>query len=133
MSGDLQRITYVEDDADIAEMVRLCLVDVGGYELQVCASGTEALAGAPTFAPDLLLLDMRLPDMDGLEAWRKLKSLAGLEHTPAVFMTARTDEPTLARCRQAGALGVIAKPFDPMSLADEVADLWRRAESGAAA
>lgn len=124
MTGELQRITYVEDDADIAAMVRLCLCDVGGYELQVCGSAAAALAEAPAFQPDLILMDMRLPDMDGLEASARLKKAAGLENVPVVYMTARADDDATARYMENGALGVIAKPFDPMQLASDIAALW---------
>ncbi len=133
MTAKLRRITYVEDDADIASMVQLCLSDIAGFDLQICSSGAEAVAKTAGFAPDLILMDMRLPDMDGLAAHRALQAIAGLEATPVIFMTARAGAGEAETYRQNGALGLIAKPFDPTTLAKEILRMWQDSQANRAA
>ena len=87
----LTRITYVEDDPDIRAVARLTLSDIGGYELQTCSSGKEALEKVPDFAPDIILLDRRMPGLDGIETFRELREIEGLDNTPIAFMTASAD------------------------------------------
>ena len=122
----LTRILYVEDDADIRSVAGFALEAVGGFVLAVCASGEEALAQAPGFAPQLLLLDVMMPGMDGPETLSALRALPGTEATPAVFMTAKVQPQEVARFRALGAIDVISKPFDPMTLSDEIRAIWAR-------
>lgn len=127
MSDDqLQRILYVEDEDDIRAVAELALVNVAGFELCTCASGEEALAVAETFAPDLLLLDVMMPDMDGPATLRALREIPALADTPAIFMTAKVQPDEVNRYLELGAVDVIAKPFDPMSLGDQLNNAWRR-------
>ena len=79
--SELQRILYVEDEADIREVAKLALEMVGGFELAVCASGEEALARAEAFAPQLILLDVMMPGMDGPSTLRELRALPALERS----------------------------------------------------
>ena len=65
MSDTLKKILYVEDEADIQKIAKLALETVGGFEVMICGSGAEALEKAPDFAPDILLLDVMMPGMDG--------------------------------------------------------------------
>ncbi len=120
----LQKILYVEDEADIREIAQLALGLVGGYELLICSSGQDALAKASAFAPDLLLLDVMMPDMDGPTTLTKLREFPSLTRTPAVFMTAKVQPSEVASLRNCGALEVIAKPFDPMTLATQLRLIW---------
>jgi two-component system OmpR family response regulator len=90
-----------------------------------CGSGADALARFAEFAPDLVLLDVMMPGMDGpatLEALRRLPAGGGV---PVVFMTARVQAHEILQYREMGAVDVIAKPFDPMTLAETVQTLWR--------
>ena len=122
----LTRILYVEDDADIRSVAGFALEAVGGFVLAACASGEEALATAPGFAPQLLLLDVMMPGMDGPETLAALRALPGTAATPAVFMTAKVQPQEVARYRALGAIDVISKPFDPMTLSDEIRAIWAR-------
>ena len=123
---ELSRILYVEDDDDIREVARLALEAVGGFTLAVCASGEEALAAAPGFQPQLLLLDVMMPGMDGPATLAGLRRLPVTADTPAIFMTAKVQPEEVARYRALGAFEVIPKPFDPLTLADEIRAVWRR-------
>jgi two-component system OmpR family response regulator len=122
----LTRILYVEDDADIRSVAGFALEVVGGFVLAACASGEEALAQAPGFAPQLLLLDVMMPGMDGPETLAALRGMPGTAATPAVFMTAKVQPQEVARYRALGAIDVISKPFDPMTLSDEIRAIWAR-------
>ena len=121
----LPRILYVEDEPDIQAVARMALEMVGGFEVKVCSSGEEALREAEHFAPDMILLDVMMPGMDGpstLEALRRNPSLAD---TPVAFMTAKVQPAEVAHYKSLGARGVIAKPFDPVTLAGQVRELWQ--------
>jgi diguanylate cyclase (GGDEF)-like protein len=122
----LDRILMVEDDPSIREVVELALVDVGGFTLLQCASGAEALASAEAFSPQLLLIDVMMPGMDGPTTLRALRDLPRTAATPAIFMTAKVQPGEVARYREIGAVDVIAKPFKAMTLADQVRAIWAR-------
>jgi len=124
LSAQLQKILHVEDEPDIQEVTRLALEAVGGFTVKTCSSGEEALAAAAEFVPDLFLLDVMMPGMDGPSTFLALRKLPGLEKTPAIFMTAKVMESEVERFKELGALGVIAKPFDPMSLSDRIRAIW---------
>lgn len=117
------KILYVEDDPDIRAIAEIALQDVGGFTARLCESGAEALEQAPDFAPDLVLLDVMMPGMDGPATLRALRQVPGLETVPVIFMTARLQRSEIAEYRALGAAGVIPKPFDPMTLSEQIADI----------
>lgn len=121
----LERILLVEDEADIQTVARLALEDIGALQVEVCASGAEALERGPTFAPQLILLDFMMPGMDGRETMRAFGRVPELAEVPVVFLTARAQLDEVAEYRRLGAIEVIVKPFDPMTLADRVNEIWR--------
>ncbi len=127
MSDELKKILYVEDDPDIQAVAKIALEAVGGFELKICSSGDEAIAIALAFAPDLLLLDVMMPGMDGPMTLAELRKLSGLENTPIIFMTAKVQSQEVEYFKLLGAVEVIAKPFDPMGLADQVREVWSKA------
>lgn len=125
-SASLNRILLVEDDRDIQVIVRVALENVGGFTVEVCGSGKEALDKGPGFAPDLILLDVMMPGMDGPDTFKLLRELPETKETPVVFLTAKAKEQEVARYKQMGAIDVIVKPFDPMTIADTVRGIWER-------
>ncbi len=88
-SPTLNRILHVEDEPDIQEIARVSLETVGGFTVATCSSGREALDRAEEFEPDLLLLDVMMPDMDGPTTLGELRKLPGFGSTPTIFMTAK--------------------------------------------
>ncbi|MBB5022500.1 response regulator [Desulfurispira natronophila] len=126
----LERILYVEDETDIQAVARMALEMVGGYTLQICSSGQEALEAAPAFDPHLILLDVMMPGMDGPTTLQNLRQLDAFASTPAIFMTAKVQPAEVAHYKSLGAIGVIAKPFDPMSLSNQIKELWEEASRG---
>lgn len=120
----LKLVLYVEDDPDIQIVAQMALELVGGLSLRICSSGQEAVAAAADCAPDLLLLDVMMPGMDGPSALAELRKLPNTAATPAIFMTAKVQAAEVAYYKSLGALGVIAKPFDPMELSQQVRTMW---------
>ena len=122
----LKRILYAEDEPDIQQLVSLALEVVGGFTLKPCSSGLEAIAEVEAFAPQLLLLDVMMPDMDGPKALLKIREIEAYRTTPAIFMTAKVQPNEIQGYLNMGAVDVIAKPFDPMALATQISEIWTR-------
>jgi CheY-like chemotaxis protein len=131
MSGTLQRVLYVEDDTDIRTIALMALETVGALQVRACASGAEAIEAAAGFGPDLLLLDVMMPGMDGMTTLARLREIPATAKTPVVFMTAKVQASEVEQYKALGAAGVITKPFDPMTLATQVEELWRRSRDAA--
>ncbi len=127
MNKSLDRILYVEDDLDIRAITVMVLEAISGFTLEACSSGNEALKKAVAFNPDLVLLDVMMPGIGGPETFVELRKFPSLAHTPVVFMTAKVQPLEVKGYLDLGAVGVIAKPFDPMTLADQLREIWDRA------
>ena len=123
-NASLEKILYVEDEPDIQTVAQLALETVGGFEVKICSSGEEAVQAAAAYDPDLILLDVMMPGMDGPTTLGELRKLPGFDAKPIVFMTAKVQPQEVAHFKELGALDVIAKPFDPMTLADQVRSVW---------
>jgi len=119
---DSFRVLYVEDEPDIREVAEFALEDEG-FELFPCASGQEAIDKAQELTADLILMDVMMPGMDGPTTLSHLRQLPNTAATPVIFMTAKVQAAEIAAYREAGALGVIAKPFDAMTLAEDIRKL----------
>lgn len=125
--AELKKILYVEDEPDIQMIARVALENVGGFELCVCSSGAEALEKAASFAPDLLLLDVMMPDMDGPTTLAELRKIPALSKIPVMFMTAKVQPQEVELLKSLNVADVIPKPFDPMELANIIRDSWAKA------
>jgi len=115
------QVLHVEDQDDIRDIVTISLGVDPDIALATAASGLEALdllSGG--LRPDVILLDVMMPEIDGIETLSRLRGLPGHAETPVIFMTARTMDHERTLYMELGALGVIAKPFDPMTLAKSV-------------
>lgn len=123
----LSRILHVDDDDDIRTIVQLALEVVGNYNVLQFSNGPDAIAAAQDFAPQLLLLDVMMPEMSGLDVWKSIVGLPGLGHVPAIFVTAKAEDEFSRGLVADGALAVITKPFDPMTLAQDINDIWEKA------
>ena len=114
------RVLHVDDEPDIREVVEFSLGLDPDFTVHGCNSGREALAVAAKWRPDIILLDVMMPGLDGPATLAQLRQNAETAHFPVVFMTARTRARETDRFRSLGAVGVIPKPFDPMTLAASV-------------
>ena len=114
------RVLHVDDEPDIRAVVEIALGLDPSFTVEGCASGADALRAAAAEAPDIILLDVMMPGMDGPTTLAHLRESPKTANIPVVFMTARAQERELEHFRSLGAAGVIAKPFDPMKLAAAV-------------
>ena len=120
----LQRILLADDERDILEVSRIALETVGGFEVAVCSSGAELLQRLPEFRPDLIVMDVLMPDMAGPEVLSRVRQLPDFSGIPVIFLTGVTNGIELKALRDSGAADVILKPFDPMTLADRIDGIW---------
>lgn len=116
------KILCVEDDSDIRMILKMALVR-GGHKVQLCESSREAVAMATTYRPDLILLDVMMPEMDGTAVLGLIRKTPDIAATPVIFTTAQIQADDVDRYKSMGAIGVIAKPFDPIALPAMVANL----------
>ena len=131
MSKALKSILYVEDDLHVRTTATLVMQVIGKFDVRECGSGREALLAARDFQPDLILLDMLMPELDGVNTLAMLRRMPRLAEVPALFVTGLTSEADVARYMQAGAIGVIPKPVMPMRLSGQLQSLWSRHEAAA--
>jgi diguanylate cyclase (GGDEF)-like protein len=120
---ELKTLLYVDDDADIREIVQMALSLDGNINVIVSDGGERALLKMRVEQPDLVILDVMMPGMDGPTLLKRMRAEPALVHIPVIFMTAKANPEEVARYRES-AIGVIAKPFDPMTLGGQVKALW---------
>ncbi|MEL6551591.1 MAG: response regulator [Pseudomonadota bacterium] len=120
-------ILHVDDDEDILWVTSLALESVGGLAMVQCDSGFKALDLAREHRPNLFLLDVMMPEIDGVETLKRLREIEGFENTPAIFLTAKASRENIQALMDAGAIAVLPKPFDPMTIASEIVALWQSA------
>lgn len=126
MNSKQLRVLYVEDEEDIRAIAQISLELVGGFSVELCESGPAAIERAPGYQPDIIIVDMMMPGMDGIETMHGLKQLPQLSDVPMVFMTAKIQSAEIQYYLDAGATAVIPKPFDPMKLPEEIQAIWRQ-------
>lgn len=123
----LKRILYAEDEPLIQAVAKLALEKVGGFEVLICSSGAEALEKVAAFSPDLILLDVVMPGMDGPATLQRLRGESATLAIPVVFLTANAQPAEVAHYKSLGAKDVVAKPFNPMTLAAQIRHIWEAA------
>ena len=121
---ELKRIAHVDDDDSIRAIVKIALERIGKFELLSCASGAEALDKVPGFAPDMILLDVMMPGMDGPATLLQLKQKMNLEGVAVVFIKAKVQTAEMEHYKKIGACNVIIKPFDAMQLSQQLRSYW---------
>jgi len=122
-------ILHVDDDDDIRVITELSLSLEPGFKLYQCASGPEAIALAPDIKPDVILMDMVMPGMNGEETWENLQNESNTQNTPTIFMSARAEENFAKKLMAKGALTIITKPFDPMTLGQQIREALASVET----
>jgi len=123
---EIQKVLLVDDDEDIRVIGEMALSAVGGWTTVLARGGQEAIEVAATEQPDVILLDVMMPGMDGPTTLRGLRERPATATIPVVFVTAKIQRHELQRYRDLGALGVIGKPFDPMGLPKTLRELVQR-------
>ena len=122
----LRHLLCAEDDPDL-RMILEAALGFGGLDAVIFESGVEALAHIKDkgHTPDLILLDVMMPGLDGPETLLAMRKLPKTAHTPVIFVTARVQPSEVQAYLDLGAIAVIAKPFDPATLANRIRDIWR--------
>lgn len=116
----INKILLVDDETDIRTVGKLALSTLGGWQVVEARNGPEALEKAASEQPDLILLDVMMPVMDGPTTFGRLQDESSTRQIPVIFMTAKVQKHEVERYLQLGARGVISKPFDPMNLPNEI-------------
>ena len=120
MTKTLQTVLLVDDDPNIRTIAQMSLSVVGGLTVTLVSSGAEALSVAARLMPDVILLDVMMPEMDGPATLHALRQEPSLTRVPVIFLTGEAQSAEHARLLSLGAQGVIPKPFDPMTIADQI-------------
>src|SRR5689334_11007150 len=123
-SKELRKILYAEDEEDIRVIAQIALEDIGGFTVTYCSTGLKVMEAAKEFIPDLILLDVMMPGMDGPTTLRELRKMPAFLEIPAIFMTAKIQSKEIEDYKSIGAIDVITKPFDPMTLAATIKNSW---------
>lgn len=119
-SIEIKQVLLVDDDLNILTLAQMGLEGLTDWKVELAGSGAEAVTKATVMQPDLIILDVMMPGMDGPTTLVELRKVAGLAGTPVIFMTAKAQTHEVELYQQMGAKGIITKPFDPMTLPDDI-------------
>jgi two-component system, OmpR family, response regulator len=125
-----QSVLYVDDDPDICEVVRASLGLMAGLNVYIAGSGETAIDLAHALRPDLILMDVMMPGLDGPSTLKLMRESPPIDAIPVIFLTAKVLPAEIAHLLDLGAIGVIGKPFDPMTLGDQLFTVWKSAGLG---
>ena len=131
MTAALRHLLCIDDEEDILQVAKLSLEMVGGFQVSTCRGSKDAVGEAARLHPDLILLDVMMPERDGPATLEALRAEPATAAIPVVFMTAKVQSAEVAHYLGLGAVGVVSKPFDPMALPGQIRDLWTRHKGGA--
>lgn len=126
MTHKLLNVLCVDDDPDVNLVAQLCMESEGGFSVTTANSGKEALKILENTIPSAILLDVMMPEMDGFSTLKALRQNRSLDDVPVIFMTARAISHEMDEYLALGANGALSKPFDPMTLSAQVAELWEK-------
>ncbi|GMU56141.1 MAG: hypothetical protein AMXMBFR33_52870 [Candidatus Xenobia bacterium] len=121
----MRTVLVIDDEDDIREVAQVSLEALGGWNVLTASSGIQGIERAASDQPDAILLDVMMPGMDGPTTFQKLQAEEGTRAIPVIFLTAKVQAADRQRFADLGVAGVIAKPFDPMTLAGDIAALLK--------
>jgi len=121
---ELKKILYAEDEPDVQTVVELTIQAMSEYQIKICDNGKILLDCVEDYNPDLILLDVMMPEMDGPTTFKNLQVSEKTKDIPVIFMTAKAQVHEVETFKETGILGLITKPFDPMSLCSEIESIW---------
>lgn len=122
----LGKILYAEDEPDVQTIVQMVVEAMSDYEIKICGNGRLLLECVEEYSPDLILLDVMMPEMDGPETYKNLQANEITKNIPVIFMTAKAQVHEVQLFSESGVVGVITKPFDPMTLCPEIQQIWEK-------
>jgi CheY-like chemotaxis protein len=118
-----KQILVIDDEKNLCSVIQACLEHLGGWRVLTARDSSEGILLAETELPDAILLDVMMPDMDGISLFRLLQNNVATRVIPVIFLTAKVQAIDLNEFAELGVAGVIAKPFDPLKLAEQVAEI----------
>lgn len=127
---ELKKIIYAEDEPDLQTVVEMTVQAMSDFEMKICDNGKILLECVEEYSPDLIMLDVMMPELDGPSTFNKLKEMEKLKNVPVIFMTAKAQVHEVEHFKSLGAIGVITKPFDPMTLCEEIQNIWNASCNG---
>jgi CheY-like chemotaxis protein len=116
-------ILLIDDEPNLAEVISICLSSFKGWNVEVANSGKKGLSIVQTVQPDAILLDVMMPEMDGLTVYQALQKNPATQNIPVIFLTAKVQTSDLKKFAELGVVGTIAKPFEPLVIADQITQL----------
>lgn len=119
----VKRILVIDDEESIRELVQACLEDLGSWEAKTAGSGREGLLQANTGLFDAILLDVSMPEMDGFACFQTLQDNPATQSIPVILLTAKVLPDDRTQFAQMGVAGVILKPFNPVTLCQQIAEI----------
>ena len=119
----MKHILIIDDDDDIRDVAQLALETVGGWRVFTASSGPEGLTQMQLMLPDAVLLDVMMPDMDGIEVFKRMQAEPKIQKVPVILMTAKTQATDQERFLSLGVTAIITKPFKAMLLAEQIATI----------
>lgn len=122
----MTRILIVEDDDDLRETTALCLADVGGMDVFEATGGIEAIGIALKNKPDVILLDVMMPELDGPATLARLHQHPEMRDVPVIFFSAKAMQDEVERLQSMGCAGVLLKPFDALKLPAQILSLVKK-------
>jgi CheY-like chemotaxis protein len=123
------KVLIVEDDRSIQMVLEFVLVTLGKCQVLLASDGPSGLAMIQQHKPDMVLLDLMLPEMDGFEVCQRAKGDPATRDIPIVFLTAQPQPASIARAMALGAAGYIVKPFDPVKLIDQINEVLDKVQA----
>jgi CheY-like chemotaxis protein len=119
----VKQILLIDDEPRLSEVIAVCLESFKGWNVKMASSGKEGLSLVETVNPDAILLDVMMPEMDGMEVYQKLQENPTTQNIPVILLTAKVQTSDREKFAQLGVSGTISKPFDPLKLADQIAEI----------
>lgn len=117
---DTKKVLVIDDEADLRKLIQTCLELLGGWQVLTASSGQEGLAKAQTQQTDVILLDVMMPEMDGLATLQQLRANSSTRHIPVILLTAKERSIQQSQFASLDVRGTIGKPFNPLKLADQI-------------
>lgn len=121
---ELKKILFAEDEPDVQTMVELIITTLSNNKIKICNNGKELLECVEDYKPDLIILDVMMPEMDGPTTFKFLKENENTNNVPVIFMTAKAQIHEIEALSSSGVIGIITKPFDPAELCSIIAKIW---------
>ena len=116
----MRHILIIDDEDDIREVAALSLESIAGWQVSMASSGAEGIQAAEKLHPDAILMDVMMPGMDGPTTFKQMQTHSSLANIPVILLTAKVQGVDQRRFTNLGVAGVLLKPFDPLSLADQI-------------